>query len=79
MSGQFQAGISDVPVLLRTGDAQLRLESDVQMNYLSIVDPDRLEPVTAASAGDYLILAARVGVTRLLDNHRLGEPFPVLP
>lgn len=79
MSGQFQAGINDVPVLLRTGDAQLRLESDVQTNYLSIVDPDQLEPVTAASAGDYLILAARVGVTRLLDNHRLGEPFPVLP
>jgi pantoate--beta-alanine ligase len=79
MSGQFLAGVSDVQGLLRTGDAQLRLESEVQTNYLSIVDPDRLEPVTVASSGDYLILAARVGVTRLLDNHRLGEPFPVLP
>ena len=79
MAGQFLAGVNDVPVLLRSGDAQLRLESAVQPNYLSIVDPETLEPVATASAGDYLILAARVGATRLLDNHRLGEPFPSLP
>ena len=79
MSGQFLTGVHDVSALVRTGDAQLRVESDVQTNYLSVVEPERLEPVETASAGDYLILAARVGVTRLLDNHRLGEPFPALP
>jgi pantothenate synthetase len=37
-----------------------------------------LAPVTTAADGDYVIVAARVGATRLLDNHRLGDPLPVL-
>lgn len=79
MSGHFLGGERDAPTLLRTGDAQLRMESGVKPDYLSIVDAERLEPVSAASAGDFIILAARVGATRLLDNHRLGETFPSLP
>ena len=79
MSGQFLGGERDVPTLLSIGDAQLRVESGVQPDYLSIVDAERLEPVSKASAGDCIILAARVGATRLLDNHRLGETFPSLP
>lgn len=78
LSGQFLAGVRDAAVLCATGDAQLRLESDVQIDYLSIVDADMLAPVVTASVGDYVILAARVGGTRLLDNHRLGQPFPAL-
>ena len=78
LAGQFLAGVHDAAVLCATGDAQLRLESGVQVDYLSIVDPDMLAPVATASAGDYVILAARVGGTRLLDNHRLGQPFPAL-
>jgi pantoate--beta-alanine ligase len=79
MSGQFLAGVHNTAALIATGDAQLRLESDVQLNYLSVVNPDQLEPVASASVGDFVIVAARVGVTRLLDNHRLGDPFPPIP
>jgi pantoate--beta-alanine ligase len=79
MSGQFLAGVHNTAALIATGDAQLRLESDVQLNYLSVVNPDQLEPVASASVGDFVIVAARVGVTRLLDNHRLGDPFPSIP
>ena len=79
MAGQFHGGERDVATLLSTGDVQLRAESGVKSDYLSIVDAERLEPVSEASAGDYVILAARVGATRLLDNHRLGASFPSLP
>ncbi|MBC7841561.1 MAG: pantoate--beta-alanine ligase [Gemmatimonadaceae bacterium] len=78
VSGRFLAGVRDATELCATGDAQLRLESAVRCDYLSIVDPVMLAPVDTASVGDYVMLAARVGGTRLLDNHRLGEPFPVL-
>ena len=78
ISGQFLAGVHDAAVLTATGDAQLRLESGVRADYLSIVDPEQLAPVEAAASGDYAIVAARVGATRLLDNHRLGDPFPAL-
>ena len=79
ISAQFLSGNHDAGMLIDLGNAQLRVESDVRTDYLSIVDPERLEPVVSTSPGDYVILAARVGATRLLDNHRLGEPFPVLP
>ncbi len=79
ISAQFLAGVHSVEALMETGNAQLSLEPGVRTDYLSIVDPERLEPVVTASAGDYVILAARVGATRLLDNHRLGEPCPAFP
>jgi pantothenate synthetase len=49
------------------------------VDYLSVVDADRLQPLRLATTGDYAIVAARVGTTRLLDNHRFGDPFPALP
>ncbi len=78
IASQFLAGVHDAAELTATGDAQLRLESGVRADYLSIVDPEQLAPVEAAASGDYAIVAARVGATRLLDNHRLGDPFPAL-
>jgi pantoate--beta-alanine ligase len=62
--------------LLATGLRRLASDAGVTVDYLSIVDGERLEPVDVARASDYVIVAARVGATRLLDNHRLGDPFP---
>jgi pantoate--beta-alanine ligase len=78
MSESFRSGVTDAATLISAGDAGLRAESGIAVDYLSVVDPERLEPVTTAAAADYVILAARVGATRLLDNHRLGDPFPLL-
>ncbi len=47
----------------------------VTLDYVAIVDSESLEPVTLASAGTIVALAARVGPTRLLDNHILGTEF----
>ncbi len=78
IAGRFAAGCSDVRALIADGDARLRTESSVQTDYLSVVDPIGLEPVSSASVGDFVIVAARIGATRLLDNHRLGDPLPRL-
>jgi pantoate--beta-alanine ligase len=74
----FATGERDSAALLAAGDARLASGTGVLSDYLSIVDPIRLAPVVTASEGDYAIVAARVGGTRLLDNHRLGDPLPVL-
>ncbi|MES3032975.1 MAG: pantoate--beta-alanine ligase [Gemmatimonadota bacterium] len=77
IAGAHAAGITDAAALVSRGDARLRTEDGVRADYLSIVDPRRLEPVSTASVGDFVIVAARVGQTRLLDNHRLGDPLPL--
>ena len=41
-------------------------------DYLAVVAPDTLEPKHEAAAGDVLLVAARLGGTRLLDNLVLG-------
>ncbi len=45
-------------------------------DYIAIVDPERFEPVTEARVGTIVALAARVGSTRLIDNHILGTELP---
>jgi pantothenate synthetase len=43
------------------------------VDYIAVVSPDTLEPVTDADASTIVALAARVGRTRLIDNIVLGE------
>ena len=79
MAETFASGAAfDAALLREVGLTRLRGDSCVQVDYLDIVDADRLEPVARAKASDFVILAARVGATRLLDNHRIGDPFPLL-
>jgi pantoate--beta-alanine ligase len=46
----------------------LLAETGVELDYLAIVDPDTLLPVTIASPGTLIAIAAKVGSTRLIDN-----------
>ena len=72
--------------LWRAGEAEaLRLESrmreqfraapGVTVDYIAIVHPETLAPVERAEHGTIVAVAARVGRTRLLDNHVLGMEF----
>jgi pantoate--beta-alanine ligase len=57
------------PAALEAGArAVLDVEPDVAVDYLAVVHPDTLEPAAEATAGSLVLLAARVGRTRLLDN-----------
>ncbi len=48
-------------------------EPAVAVEYIAVVDPDRLAPVDKADSGTIIAIAARVGGTRLIDNIFLGE------
>jgi len=49
-------------------------EPRVQLEYIAIIEPNRLEPVARVTAGCVALLAARVGPARLIDNVILGPP-----
>jgi pantoate--beta-alanine ligase len=59
--------------LLRAGAAEvLSREPDIRTDYIEIIDPDTLEPVTSVVSGALVALAAWVGDTRLIDNLRVA-------
>ncbi|HEY9448798.1 MAG TPA: pantoate--beta-alanine ligase [Gemmatimonadaceae bacterium] len=68
----FDAGEYDAVELERLGWELLSAEPEVRVDYLAIVDPQRLEPVAVAESGTIAAVAARVGSTRLIDNIILG-------
>ncbi len=43
------------------------------IDYIAVVDPDRLEPVETVVPGTVIAVAVRVGTTRLIDNTVTGE------
>jgi len=68
----FAAGERDATVLETLAYDVLSEEPTVSVDYFALVDPDRLEPVAAASPGTVVMVAARAGATRLIDNVILG-------
>jgi pantoate--beta-alanine ligase len=70
----FARGERDATALARRGTEVLRAAGVVEVDYLAIVDPASLEPLAEAATGAVVLLAARVGTTRLLDNAVLGTP-----
>jgi len=46
-----------------------------KIDYVEIVDPENLKPVKEVKEGDVIALAVFVGKTRLIDNHKFGEPL----
>ncbi len=61
------------PALLEVGREVLATAPGVQVDYAVAVDPERLEPLDAVTAGAIVAVAARVGTTRLIDNVILAE------
>lgn len=69
----FDGGEYDAAMLEQLGWEILAMEPEVRVDYLAIVDPERLEPVAVAESGTVAAVAARVGSTRLIDNAILGS------
>ena len=69
-------GVRDASLLQETGTRILRAAGAASADYLEIVDSGQLQAVATAEIGCYAIVAVRIGSTRLLDNHRLGDIFP---
>ena len=69
---RFNEGSRDSASLLESARKVVFDETGVDIDYLEIVDPDDLTPLNEAKEGSVLLIAARVGRTRLLDNTVLG-------
>ena len=66
----FLEGERDAARLRSRMVAVLREEPLVRPDYAEVVDPATFE-----SPGTLAVLAARIGLTRLIDNHQLGQPL----
>lgn len=60
------------------GDTALG-DTGIQLEYLDIVDPDTFTPVSTIDADALILIAARIGGTRLIDNHLLRIQTQPLP
>jgi pantoate--beta-alanine ligase len=68
----FIAGERDLHRLQATMCAVLEAEPLARVDYAELVSPE-----TFTAPGPLAVLAVRIGATRLIDNHLLGEPLNV--
>lgn len=73
----WRGGEADPAAVMRRGLEVLRAPG-VEPEYLALVDED-LQPVARVTARTAAVVAARVGVTRLIDNVVLGEGIAADP
>ncbi len=67
------AGEREVDDLEKAGLAVLRADPEIVVDYLAVIDPETFERPEIASAASAVIVAARVGKTRLIDNMLLAD------
>jgi pantoate--beta-alanine ligase len=75
VAAEWRDGETDAGVLRARMEEILHAEPGVVVDYVVIVEPERLAPVTRAVAGIIVAVAALVGRTRLIDNVILGEAY----
>jgi pantoate--beta-alanine ligase len=63
-------GIDDAAALRARAEAELR-DAGIDPEYVALVSADTLAPVERVQGEVLALVAARVGTTRLIDNHRL--------
>jgi pantoate--beta-alanine ligase len=74
MRDAFNGGERSTAALEALGSAVVRIEREVELEYLAVMDPNTLEPVPLAAPGCIVAIAVRIGKTRLIDNVILGAP-----
>ncbi|HWX75058.1 MAG TPA: pantoate--beta-alanine ligase [Solirubrobacteraceae bacterium] len=77
------AGERSAAALVRSAEAELAA-LHVQPEYVALVDPDTLAPIEALAGDCLLLLAARIGKVRLIDNvllsaEKAASPLQPLP
>lgn len=65
---EFKQGERSADRLITAGLVVVREEPAARLDYLSVVDPDSLEPITNVTSRALVAVAALVGNTRLIDN-----------
>ncbi len=68
VAGAYATGERDVSELVRIAMERIAAAPDAEPDYVAIVDPTTLDPVTMAQDDSRVLVAVRFGSTRLLDN-----------
>jgi len=68
-SGERQAARLVEAMQRVLAEAQIR-----RIDYVAVVDPETLEPVSELAGPVMALIAAKVGTTRLIDNWRIETP-----
>jgi pantoate--beta-alanine ligase len=63
-----RAGVAEPDKVRQKMRAVMRAEQGVGVDYAEVADPDTLAPLTAIQDRMVLLVAARIGTTRLIDN-----------
>jgi pantoate--beta-alanine ligase len=71
-----EEGQRDRNVIYQAIQQKLAEQPSVEVDYIAVVDPQTLCDVQSIQIPTLAALAARVGQTRLIDNHLLGHPWP---
>ncbi|VEP18464.1 Bifunctional pantoate ligase/cytidylate kinase [Hyella patelloides LEGE 07179] len=71
----FRKGIKETASLIKTVKNQLATIPEVKMQYVELVDPATLQPLTIVEKTGLLAIAAHLGKTRLIDNIILRQPI----
>lgn len=72
---ELTSGTRDALSIQSTIQKIFAAEPQVQLDYAEIVDADAFDPITRISKPTYILLAAKIGKTRLIDNLYV-EPMP---
>jgi pantoate--beta-alanine ligase len=65
---QFRKGEQDAQALVRSAKMMIESKPSARIDYVSIADPDTLQPVDRARSGGLMAVAVFIGKTRLIDN-----------
>lgn len=68
---RLSAGDRDLAAITQAMKVKLQVHSEIQTDYVVIADPDSLLELTTPQAKMVVLIAARVGATRLIDNRIL--------
>lgn len=75
MQQAWGAGESDPGRLEVLGRGVLEAGQGIAVDYVAVVDPATLQQPERADQASVVLIAARVGTTRLIDNAALGRPL----
>lgn len=76
LRGRYEAGTTDVKTLLSGLRADLEAGGIVEIDYAVIVRSDSLDPLDRVSKDGLVMVAVRLGRTRLIDNLALADVRP---
>ena len=71
----FRQGITESASLIEKVKTTIATVPEVSTQYVELVEPDTLEPLTTVTTKGLLAIAAYLGETRLIDNILLRQPI----